>query len=119
MPTHSCQRFHREAAVVSRGYLMVFMFEQTRQRLHAGLQRRILRLHLAAETGHHSHGRVQSVLVDEMAAVSDEAQHTIQAASLKHGTRLPSTDQLQHLQPAINQQLSMGQINKLSIDRRY
>lgn len=82
---------------------MVFMLEQTGQRLHAGLQRRVLRLHLAAEAGHHGHGRVQRVFVDQVAAVSDEAQHTVEAAGFKHRPRLPRADQLQHLQAALNQ----------------
>lgn len=82
---------------VRHGYLVVFMFEEAGQGLDAGLQRRVLRLHLAAESGHDGHGRVQSVFVDEVAAVSDETQHAVQTAGLEHSTGLPGTDQLQHL----------------------
>lgn len=73
------------------------MFEKAGQGLDTGLQRRVLRLHLTAESGHHSHGWVQSVFVDEVAAVSDKTQHTVQTAGLEYSTWLPGTDQLQHL----------------------
>lgn len=56
-----------------RVYLVIFMLEETGQRLDTRLQRRVLRLHLAAEARHHCHGRVQSVFVDQVATVSDEA----------------------------------------------
>lgn len=83
------------------------MFEEAGQRLDAGLKRRVLRLHLAAEAGHHSHGRVQSVFVNQVTAVSDETQHAVQTAGLEHGARLPGTDQLQHLHNARASKLSM------------
>ena len=78
-------------------HLVVFVFEKTGEGLHAGLQRGVLGLHLAAQARHHSHGGVQGVLMDQMTAVPDEAKHTVQTPSLKHCSRLPGTDQLQHL----------------------
>lgn len=59
------------------------MFEEAGQGLNASLQRGVLRLHLAAQAGHHSHGGVEGVLVDQVAAVSDEAENTVQTAGLK------------------------------------
>ena len=81
-------------------YLVVFMFEEAGQGLDAGLQRRVLRLHLTAEPGHHSHGRVQSVFMHEVAAVSDEAQHAVQTTGLENSAGLPGADQLQYLREA-------------------
>lgn len=79
-------------------YLVVFVFEEARQRLHTGLQRRVLGLHFAAKAGHNSHGWVQSVFMNKVPTVSDETQHTVQPACLKHCARLSGTDQLQHLE---------------------
>lgn len=73
------------------------MFEEAGQRLDTGLQRGVLWFHLAAEAGHHSHSRVQSVFVNQVTTISDESQHAIQTSCLEHGTRFSSTDQLQHL----------------------
>lgn len=78
-------------------HLVVFVLEEAGQGLHAGLQGRVLRLHLAAEARHHGHGRVQRVLVHQVAAVSDERQHAVQASRLEHGAGLSGADQLQHL----------------------
>ena len=77
--------------------MLVVVFEQGRERVDAAGQRAVLRLHLGAEPRHDGHGRVQRVLVDQVAVVAHEAQHAAQTAGLEHGARLPGTHQLQHL----------------------
>lgn len=79
------------------GYLVVLVLQEAGQGLHTGLQGRVLRLHLAAEPRHHGHGGVQRVLVHQVAAVPDEAQHAVQTAGLEYRARLTGTDQLQDL----------------------
>lgn len=86
---------------VAPGYLVILVFQEAGQRLHAGLQRGVLWLHLATEARHHRHGGVQSVFVDQVTAVANETQHAVQAAGLKNGAGLPGTDQLQYLQSQV------------------
>jgi len=78
-------------------YLVVFMFQQTRQGLHACLKGRVLWLHLTTEARNYCHGRVQCVFVHKMTAVPNEAQHTVQSTRFKYSSRFPCADQLQNL----------------------
>ena len=81
----------------NRTYEWVLVFEERRQRFDARFQRRVLWLHLATESRHYGHGGVQSVLVHLRAMLSDECQHVVESARLKHGARLTRADELKNL----------------------
>ena len=76
--------------------VVVLIGQKAAQALNALPQALLMGFHFGTEPGHHGHGGVQGVLVDQAAVVPNEPEDTGEATGLKDGAGLAGTNQFKN-----------------------